>query len=110
MRLTPRPTEIQSLNSPMSPPDICPVCGAEVPPAARACPECGADDTTGWNEDRAAYDGLDLPDNEFDYNAYLTKEFGDAAIPGGKSSQLWIWLGAVGLALGLLALSIMCLK
>jgi predicted nucleic acid-binding Zn ribbon protein len=42
-------------------PDICPVCGADIPPRARACPECGADETTGWNEDATRYDGLDLP-------------------------------------------------
>ena len=79
----------------MTPPDTCPVCGTEVPPSARACPECGADDTTGWNEDRAVYDGLDLPDNEFDYDAYLKKEFGDLKEPGGKPNKLLAWLGLI---------------
>ena len=32
----------------------CPVCQATVPAGARACPECGADEHTGWNE-QAAY-------------------------------------------------------
>lgn len=45
-------------------PEICPVCGGEVPPGARACPECGADERSGWNEEDARYDGLDLPDDE----------------------------------------------
>jgi hypothetical protein len=40
---------------------ICPNCGAEVPLRSLACPECGADDRTGWSED-TLYDGLDLPD------------------------------------------------
>jgi hypothetical protein len=31
-----------------------------VPAGALACPECGADDQTGWSED-TAYDDLDLP-------------------------------------------------
>jgi len=44
---------------------VCPVCGEEVPIKALACPECGADDETGWSED-AAYDEVDLPDSAFD--------------------------------------------
>ncbi|MBX3737675.1 MAG: zinc ribbon domain-containing protein [Candidatus Didemnitutus sp.] len=47
-------------------PSECPVCGAAVPRGARACPECGADERSGWNEDDARYDGLDLPDEAFD--------------------------------------------
>ena len=41
---------------------VCPVCGADVPVSAVACPECGSDETTGWSE-QAEYDGLDLPDS-----------------------------------------------
>ncbi|WP_415908906.1 zinc-ribbon domain-containing protein [Oleiharenicola sp. Vm1] len=47
------------------PPENCPVCGATVPRGARACPECGADERSGWNEDDTRYDGLDLPDEAF---------------------------------------------
>ncbi|MBI2442141.1 MAG: zinc ribbon domain-containing protein [Lentisphaerae bacterium] len=94
----------------MTPPNICPVCGAKVPPAARACPECGADETTGWNEDRAVYDGLDLPDNEFDYDAYLKKEFGDAEELRGKPNKLLIWLLLIGLALTALIFSIVLIS
>lgn len=43
-------------------PDPCPVCGESVPPEAAACPGCGADERTGWNEEATRYDGLDLPD------------------------------------------------
>ena len=43
------------------PPGECPVCGAEVPAGAKACPDCGACEQTGWNED-AEYSHLDLPD------------------------------------------------
>ena len=91
----------------MTPPDICPVCGTEVPPSARACPECGADDTTGWNEDRAVYDGLDLPDDEFDYNEYLKKEFGDTGKPAKKRLP---WLCIIGLTLVVIALILVSLK
>jgi len=44
------------------PPEECPVCGASVPPRAHACPECGADERSGWNEEGTHIDGLDLPD------------------------------------------------
>ncbi len=47
-------------------PEICPACGAEVPPGARACPECGADEKTGWNEEATLYDGLDLPETSYE--------------------------------------------
>lgn len=32
-----------------------------MPAAAKACRECGSDESTGWSED-TLYDGLDLPD------------------------------------------------
>ena len=47
-----------------SAPPECAVCGAEIPPNARACPACGADERTGWRE-TSIYDGLDLPDGAF---------------------------------------------
>ena len=47
-------------------PAECPVCGAAVPPKAVSCPHCGADERTGWNEEAAAYDGIDLPDSAFE--------------------------------------------
>lgn len=49
-------------------PAECPVCGAAVPRNAHACPECGADERTGWNEEDTRYDGLDLPDHAFGEN------------------------------------------
>ena len=41
----------------------CPVCGEVVAANALACPECGADEETGWSE-QAEYDGVDLPAND----------------------------------------------
>ncbi len=54
---------------PASPPEVCPVCGEDVPRDAVACPGCGADERSGWNEDATRYDGLDLPDEAFDDEA-----------------------------------------
>ena len=81
-------------------PEICPNCGAEVPPKAGACPECGADEQTGWS-DEARVDGLDLPDENFDHNDFVKREFGDkSAVPRGLH---WFWwvvaLGVAGLLL-----------
>lgn len=50
----------------MKPPAVCPVCHEDVPPKAKACPECGADERSGWKEDALLYDGLDLPDASSD--------------------------------------------
>lgn len=49
-----------------TPPGDCPVCGESVPRGARACPDCGADERSGWNEDATRYDELDLPDSAFE--------------------------------------------
>lgn len=69
-------------------PDICPNCGSDVPPKARACPQCGADETTGWSEETHA-DGLDLPDDSFDYGDFVQREFGAGqARPRGAR---WFW-------------------
>ncbi len=71
------------------PPEICPNCGAEVPRQAHACPECGADEQTGWSE-RATAQRLDLPDDEFDYDAFVKEEFG---VPGKIRPRglSWFW-------------------
>ncbi len=73
------------------PPEICPECGAEVPPNARACPECGADERTGWAE-RAQAQRLGLPDDEFDYDEFVKEEFGGPAQPKLRPCGIsWIW-------------------
>jgi len=46
-------------------PAECANCGTDVPAGARACPECGADERTGWRE-TDIYDGLELPMEAWD--------------------------------------------
>ena len=67
-------------------PETCPNCGAEVPPKAKACPECGADEQTGWSE-AARTAGLDLPDENFDYDDFVKREFGEQE-PGAPGDSL----------------------
>jgi hypothetical protein len=50
----------------LKPPTVCPVCGEDVSPNAKACRGCGADERSGWNEDALMYDGLDLPDEAWE--------------------------------------------
>jgi len=70
----------------MRAPETCPVCGADVPRGARACPECGSDDETGWS-DRAHAQSLDLPDDEFNYDEFVQREFGKQKNRRGA----WVW-------------------
>jgi hypothetical protein len=68
--------------------ETCPNCGAEVPPGAKACPGCGADEQTGWSEE-AQTGGLDLPDEKFDYDDFVDREFGGGKpVPRGIH---WFW-------------------
>ena len=69
-------------------PQVCPNCGADVPRNAKACPECGSCEQTGWSEE-AATDHLGLPDDSFDYNEFVEQEFGTSKpIPRGLH---WLW-------------------
>jgi hypothetical protein len=79
-------------------PETCPNCGADVPPRARACSECGACEETGWSEQAdVAY--ADIPDDSFDYNEFVKREFGPKKVlPRGIN---WFWW-AVSIAIATL--------
>jgi hypothetical protein len=53
-----------------------------------ACPHCGACDKSGWNEEASGADGLDLPDEDFDYEKFTAEEFGSPRKLRGKE-RLW---------------------
>ena len=75
----------------MPTPQVCPQCGALVPPKARSCPDCGADEETGWSE-RAEAQRLGLPDDEFDYDEFVKEEFGQPRAGRVKPRGIhWLW-------------------
>jgi hypothetical protein len=55
-----------------------------------ACSECGADHLSGWREDAGDYDGVDLPEDDFDYNEFVRREFGKSPKPAGMSAGWWL--------------------
>ena len=71
-------------------PEICPHCGADVPPKAKRCPECGSDEETGWSDEAEAAN-LGLPDENFDYDEFVKREF-----EGGDKRRgiKWYWFVA----------------
>jgi uncharacterized membrane protein YvbJ len=71
-------------------PDVCPVCGEDVPSGALACPECGADHNSGWQQDAETYEALDLPDEDFNYDEFVREEFGSSFKPAGMKTIWWI--------------------
>ena len=79
------------------PPEICPSCGAEVPRKAKACPECGADETTGWSEESGS-EHLGLPDENFNYDEFVSREFGSKSPKPAKVRWFWWVIGVLVLA------------
>ena len=78
------------------PPEFCDHCGADIPPNAAACPECGADEHSGWTDH--GHQGLNLPDEDFNYDEFISREFDEgkkAVVPQGLHWFWWI----VGLGL-----------
>lgn len=79
------------------PPLFCPNCGTAVPSGVRACPECGADEETGWGEEAHAQ-GLGIPDEDFDYEEFVEREFGEGNTSLKPQGLHWFWW-LVGLGL-----------
>ena len=71
-------------------PEVCPVCGQDIPRNALACPECGADYNSGWREDAHTYDAVDLPDEDFNYDEFVRQEFESSPKPGAIKTIWWI--------------------
>ncbi|MBE2282302.1 MAG: hypothetical protein IAE77_02435 [Prosthecobacter sp.] len=73
------------------PPGQCPVCGEWVSKGAVACDDCGSCEKSGWSGNTHA-DGLDLPDDEFDYDDFIAREFGSNPARKTGVSNLWWWV------------------
>jgi hypothetical protein len=69
-------------------PEVCPNCGANVPPDAKACPECGSDERTGWSETAYA-SHLGLLDENFDHDEFVKMEFEPE--PSKPRGIGWFW-------------------
>ncbi len=77
--------------------EVCPNCGAVVPHNAKACPECSADEKTGWSD--SAYAGnLGIPEDNFDYDQFVREEFGGKKVKPRNLHWVW-WITALVLAL-----------
>lgn len=86
------------------PPGQCPACGEWVPRGAAACDDCGACERSGWSGDTHT-DGLDLPDDEFDYDDFIAREFGGKPSKQPLSSNIWWWVAlALLITFGIAAL------
>ena len=98
---------------------LCPECGADVPVGSEGCKACGprkvahkmrrkkqkaARKKRSWEQD-STYDGLGLPDEDFDYEDYVDREFGGK--PHKRIGIAWYWwLTAVVLLGAMLWLSL----
>ena len=85
-----------SRNDETTPPDECANCGTPIPRTAKACPECGADERTGWRE-RSLYDDLDLPESAYEDDHVRAKR---PPAPARVNGVAWYWwvVGALLLA------------
>jgi hypothetical protein len=76
--------------TPLRAPEVCPVCGEDVPRNSLACPECGADHNSGWRGDAETYDATGLPDEDFNYEEFVRQEFGAGPKPIAIKPGWWI--------------------
>lgn len=73
---------------------ICPGCGSELKVGSVGCPKCSPprkrrkDPRRSWDQ-ASAYDGLDLPDEDFDHADFTAREFGQT--PHRKIGIRWYW-------------------
>lgn len=79
------------------PPEVCPNCGAVVPSNAKACPDCGSEETTGWS-DAARAANLGIPEENFNYDDFVKEEFSSSQLKPRGLHWVW-WLTALILVL-----------
>lgn len=80
---------------------LCPGCDKEVAVGSRACPYCNPPQKArkrpkpvasrskwSWHQESTA-EGLDLPDEDFDYDEFVAREFGRK--PHRRIGIKWYW-------------------
>lgn len=80
---------------------LCPGCDKEVAVGSRACPHCNppqkarkrpkpvaSRSKSSWHQESTA-EGLDLPDEDFDYDEFVAREFGRK--PHRRIGIKWYW-------------------
>lgn len=67
----------------------CPACGHDVSPNARGCSSCGAVKENGQWVEPESYDGIGLDEDDFDYEAFVEREFGTGR--PAKTRKEWFW-------------------
>ena len=91
---------------PLPTPTECANCGASIPRAAKACPDCGADERTGWRA-QSVYDHIGLTDDVW------TVEGSPENSPS-RSEQVngvaWYWWCVAAALLALIVGSVMGVK
>ena len=83
----------------------CPTCGSDVE-VGKPCPGCAKKAKPGppkksWQTDKVP-DGLDLPDDDFDYDEFVKKEFSRLPHRSLGQNLLWYLLG-IGILITLFA-------
>lgn len=70
---------------------VCPFCGSDVR-VGKTCPGCtkklGKPTKGSWKQAKSK-DGLDLPDDDFDYQKFVSREFGK--LPHQALGTKWYW-------------------
>ncbi len=70
---------------------VCPFCGGDVR-VGKTCPGCAKKikkpQRRSWHQDKSK-DGLDLPDDDFDYEKFVASEFGKP--PHLALGVKWYW-------------------
>lgn len=73
----------------------CPHCGEPVPVSARMCRSCGADADCGWDDSGVGEQPEGSFDDDFDYDAFVAREFPDAASDAGKRGGPGLWTSVI---------------
>ncbi len=83
---------------------LCPFCGTDAR-VGKPCPGCVKKSKPpgkkSWQQSKSL-DGLDLPSDDFDYEAFVAREFGGKAPHQALGIKWYWWLLAIAL-LGLMA-------